>query len=591
MLAPRTSANSSPYSSSGLPSLSYETPKGVSQHSPLNINEWQIPWLEEGKALSARRENRLYASRFLAVLLCSFLAALAIQMGRHGPPRAPVAKDSPEVSALTPEGKALPAGEVADSPAKAPQAKLKEDSDISDLGSPSEGSKDSEEQNIVTEIVYIDSLTPEGPKEPDSPFKKRESRFLGLPDMDGAEAAMPEAALRGKRFLASSVGGEESDDEQEKEDEEEAAIEEEGAADPAWAAVAKAVSHGEREKLIGASVSLTSIQPVDASLPSGASERTLKITRVLGRGISSLVVEAIDEQTQEKFALRLQVLEKLSLPLAETEKKMQTEVAGEMQCIRTAVEGVGAARAATKRGLAVPLYTATIAGAPALTTCGDLYVSSSVQLMERLHGSVQDIIQKLWRIPAEAKLYIARRLLLQVLHLQAAGISHNDIRLANCFMLPDGSFLLGDFGASAPFGCKMRELSRVPIAYAEPQLLVDLYRFLNFNGPSAVASATDDLWSLGIVLFELFADGKLPFGLAGLRNDFAAMQSFAEDLLKGEYDAEAALAKVSAELQKAQVPESWIQLICTLLEPRRSRRPSWAAVAESFPDLFQVAAG
>ncbi|CDJ46385.1 hypothetical protein, conserved [Eimeria brunetti] len=659
-LATSTSSSSTSFSH---PSFDLPVPHALPP-IPLHLMEWKGARLEEGRGPAARRDNRVYPSRFIAVLICSFLAALAIQIGRAGAPRGPRvtyelkvyshASEGKEATAAADDGEGkwgreegaaaaaddaegkrgeegaaaaaagdgdgegdngLPAGLLGDGEGSKTDAEglprsmdqQQQQEQQQEQQEQQEQQQDQQQQQQQQQQVF-DFLTPEGPRDPDSPMESRPTVFPALPDIDEAEALMPAAALVGKRFLANQLilaaREEEEENEIESGGEEEEGIEDDGgegeddggaaAVDPAVAAIARVVSNGERNELVGASIRLACMQPVDSSLPPLAPEASFRVNRFLGRGVSNVVVEAVDEETGAKFALRLPVLERLSLPLQQTAQLLQQAAANELQCIRTAVSGVGAAHAARKRGLVTPLYTAEIVGVPAVTASKDLLVSAKAQVLQRLQGSVKDILRKVWRLPPEAKLYIARRLLLQVLHLQAAGVVHNDLRLENCFMQRGGAFFLGDFGAGAVAGRPMGELSRVTMAYAEPQLLVNLLNYLHHGSSQPViADPAGDLWSLGVVLFELFADGKLPFGIASRRHDVGKMKALAEYLMKEEGDQEGdaavatgARAEVYHELHRAQVPDRWKELICTLLEPRRSRRASWGEIATKFPDLF-----
>ncbi|CDI77419.1 hypothetical protein, conserved [Eimeria acervulina] len=554
--------------------------------SPHESSEYTID-LKERRS-STREGSRHHSIKSLTVILCSILALIALHVRRPAK-RTALAKELMELSARIFErkpdgGKAYPAAaELSDDVFTFEEGLTGIDESSSSFSSSSSSrSVDSQEQQ------YDDD---EQQQEQETQFRLPGRKFnvIELPDVDEAEALMSKEELEGKHFLANYVIVDESEEEFNPDDDEEPVVEEEEV-DPALAAIARLISDGETDKLVDSIVHLEDVKPLDSSLPAGDTNRSFKVTRFLGKGVSSVVVAVVDEETGEEHAMRLHVLEKLNVSEEQTTKLVLQAADKENRCIDTAVEGVSAAEVANKRGFSVPRYTGKIAGASTLTLCGDMYVVSGVQLFQRLHGSVKEIINHLWRIPPNAKLYVARRLLIEVMHLQAAGVAHNDLRLDNCFMMKDGSFLLGDFGASTPFGEEIAELTRVTMAYADPQMLIDLKDFLKSERSSVTPSPNGDLWSLGMILYELFADGRMPFGIAHSRRDFEQMQKVAADLVNREFDEDnqiSVAAEVYAGLQKEEhIPERWKQLICCLLEPNRSKRPSWTEIAMRFPDLL-----
>ncbi|CDJ38908.1 Protein serine/threonine kinase, related [Eimeria tenella] len=428
----------------------------------------------------------------------------------------------------------------------------------------------------LTLFGHREDTMSEGPHSPDTPLDRLQLELLKLPTAEEAEAAMPASAIVGKKFLAASLPQEEEDELEFEETDEIAA---------AAAAVAATVTEGNSERLIGASVEIEDTRLcAAASVESMVSRKALKVTRLLGRGVSSLVVEAVDEKAEQTFALRFQLLQQLQLSQDQAIRLTQEAFELEEKSIKAAIGGDPADLVAQKKGLAVPLYTGRILGAPLLTQWGAFHVFSHVQLFERLHGSVQDIIRRRWWLPPESKLYIAHRLLLQVLHLQAAKVTHNDLRLDNCFMRADGSFLLGDFGVSVPLGDTMHELSRVTIRYAEPQLLLELIKRLE-SDTTVMPALEGDLWSLGVILFELFTNGKLPYGFSDIRYDIDLMGARVKELLS---QAEEDRRSLKPLLLCAEVPLRWQELIEKLLEPRRELRISWTEILASFPDLFDT---
>lgn len=116
--------------------------------------------------------------------------------------------------------------------------------------------------------------------------------------------------------------------------------------------------------------------------------------------------------------------------------------------------------------------------------------------MERLHGDLLALKDRIMRIPEETKQHISRRLLIQVLCLQQADVTHSDLKLSNCFMRIDGTFFLGDYGTSAPFGEPVSVTVTLTPASVEPNLLLDYLRAWRDRVP-LTSHPGIDMWALG----------------------------------------------------------------------------------------------
>ena len=409
-----------------------------------------------------------------------------------------------------------------------------------------------------------------------------------LPGVDAADAALPAALRRGKEFLAlklsssaAAAGGGST-----------------GAAGAAAAsssspsrsttrqglrALAAAVSRGSTDEFVGLDISLTHISPFEAEEASLTASRAFRITSFLGDGAANAVLEITDKTTKEKLAMRIlytpySVQSEIERLTAFGSAAMQMEE----KLMLHACGGLAAAAAAAEKGIAIHLFTAEIEGLPDVVVSGEVFVFKRVQVMQRMQGDVANLLLDSHPVPIEAKEYIAARLLLQVLHLHSAGVCHNDLKLENCFLREDGSFLVGDFGSSTLVGMPLNgQITDITPVYGEPRLMLDIHRALSNKCP-AMPHQKSDLWSLGVAIYELFMDGDLPFGLEEFADNAVNISAQAEAIL----NIQEAAAILQEELQKAHIPARWRELLCRLLEPKRARRIDSREIAVEFRDLY-----
>ncbi|CDJ50486.1 hypothetical protein EBH_0034060 [Eimeria brunetti] len=396
----------------------------------------------------------------------------------------------------------------------------------------------------------------------------------GLPMLDHFEMTLPPDVKRGRDEIAAFLAKGHMDKEaSSEEDSYELSV------------VARTLSNGSSDSLVGMTMVLKNVKPLQWMEKGGHLPRIARVNEILGTGASSIVVEAEDLVTHELFAMRIlrQGLEAAQwFPTDESFiGEMQRELDFEQEAARQLCGTIPANMVASKKGVAVPLYTADIAGAPEAKRVDKYFILGRVQLMERLYGAVIDLLIDAGEVVQKAREYMARRLLQIVLKIQQAGISHNDLKWDNVLLRSDGSFLVSDLGSSFPFGSPYRQLTFYTPQYREPQLALRQDPEAYDSG-FTIPEASSDLWSLGILLYELFTGNTYPYGQAG------AEDTDDQEVLLATWltDSNTRSASLKPGLEAAKVPHRWMQLIVRLLEPSRRHRITAWGILEEFSDLL-----
>ncbi|MFM7150515.1 MAG: serine/threonine protein kinase [Gemmataceae bacterium] len=163
--------------------------------------------------------------------------------------------------------------------------------------------------------------------------------------------------------------------------------------------------------------------------------------------------------------------------------------------------------------------------------------------------------------------WIGGRLAEALAHAHHLGVLHRDIKPANILVNRYGRPLLADFNiARAEKEGRSRDGGLGgTLAYMSPEHL-DAFNPMDFTGPEAV-DVRSDIWSLGVVLFELLT-GQLPYPLPSMKN-------LDPDVLR--HLSEQRKNPLSTESFPSDVPPSLRRVLSRCLAPHPSQRYQQAA--------------
>ncbi|AXI27131.1 serine/threonine protein kinase [Gemella sp. ND 6198] len=130
---------------------------------------------------------------------------------------------------------------------------------------------------------------------------------------------------------------------------------------------------------------------------------------------------------------------------------------------------------------------------------GDFYYL----MLEYVEGmTLKDYMMKNPKIPIDTIIYIAKQIADGLSHAHQNGIIHRDIKPQNILMKPDLTCKITDFGIARAYGDTTLTQTN--------QMLGTVYYLSPEQARGNVATAQSDIYSLGILIFEMIT-GQIPF--------------------------------------------------------------------------------
>eukprot|EP01060_Flectonema_neradi_P000373 TRINITY_DN10249_c0_g2_i1.p1 TRINITY_DN10249_c0_g2~~TRINITY_DN10249_c0_g2_i1.p1 ORF type:complete len:690 (+),score=133.72 TRINITY_DN10249_c0_g2_i1:65-2134(+) len=127
---------------------------------------------------------------------------------------------------------------------------------------------------------------------------------------------------------------------------------------------------------------------------------------------------------------------------------------------------------------------------------------------ELCNGSLDKVLQKEGSPPLSRILSITSQIGKALLYLHTGNRCHNDVAARNVLLANDGEMRLGDFGLACRLG---DPLPRIAILWSPPEAL---------STPSHTRTAYSgyDVWSFGVLIWEIFESAKSPYYYIGGNN-------------------------------------------------------------------------
>ncbi|CDJ52073.1 hypothetical protein, conserved [Eimeria brunetti] len=346
--------------------------------------------------------------------------------------------------------------------------------------------------------------------------------------------------------------------------------------------IAKTLSKGEREELVGAPIELEALTEVGSGRPLGG-PRSFIVTKFIGEGPQCLLLAIKDVESREETALRINTLPPEEQPsiFAAGEREISAQMVRTAQGLMAVRGPLSAAAAAAQKGVAAVHAVGRVRGLPPVLHAGSSNILSTVEQLGLVQVPLRDIIDAMGLVPTGTRAYLARNVLKIVLNLQKAGISSNQINSSSFTVQEDGSVLLLGFESAVPFAAAVPFDLTVAAATTDPELLASIV-CMQQQEVQPLAGAPSDLWSLGLLLYEILMDGALPFGLDNLEGEGDAAVAYVLQL-RSSANPEA----LTLDMEYRGLHPRWQQLIRLLLQPSSSSRITAAEIVQQFPDLLQ----
>ncbi|MEE1760994.1 serine/threonine-protein kinase [Streptomyces sp. SP18BB07] len=209
-----------------------------------------------------------------------------------------------------------------------------------------------------------------------------------------------------------------------------------------------------------------------------------------------------------------------------------------------------------------------------LSEPGDPVLDGAVVLiMERAEHSLRQFLERDGPGPTERE---KSRLLTEICeglaHLHGIGWVHGDLKPDNVLIMADGSVKLSDFGLATEL-----DSTHGTHGYIPPLGTLDYLPPERWRAPLGERGVQvrpgDDIWALGIMIHQMFADGTSPFPGATPTARGATAQEYAQ-------------GRAPLRLDNA-LPPPWRELAADCLAPTRAERA--VHTAESLLDRMRTA--